>query len=120
MTTIKHVLDKVAGIVGAELAKHLSDESALTGVQTESRLGPDGEDYIHVNIILSDGYPELDVLKVSGLTAATGGDWRTGWPLASVGFWRSCRVPRTAIGLRCCPGDGWWKERWPGWAGADG
>lgn len=65
MTTTDQTLDKVAEIVRAELPKHLiSDESAIVGVQALSFIGSDGEDFIDVNVILSDDYPQLDIPKV--------------------------------------------------------
>ena len=64
MTTTAHILRQAERIVRTELPKHLSDSFVVDDVQAESLPGPDDEDYIHVNVILEDGHPEVDVPKV--------------------------------------------------------
>ena len=72
MTTTDQTLDKVAEIVRAELPKHLVfDESAIVGVQGRSFIGSDSEDFIDVNVILSDDYPQLDIPKVVDFIGVT-------------------------------------------------
>ena len=57
----EETLTKAIRIVQTELPKHLSDSFVVDDVQAESLPGPDDEDYIHVNVILEDGHPEIDV-----------------------------------------------------------
>lgn len=64
MDTVKQVLYKVTGIVEVELAKYLSDENAVADIQAENLPGPDGEDYIHVNVVLRNDYAGPDAQKV--------------------------------------------------------
>ena len=65
MTATNHVLDKVAEIVRTELPKRLlPGESNIVAVQPRGFVGSDGEDFIDVNVILTDDCPELDIPKV--------------------------------------------------------
>lgn len=64
MTMSEHILHEAARIVRTGLPRYLSVEFVVSDVRTESRPGPDGEDYIHVNVILEDGHPGLDFRKV--------------------------------------------------------
>ena len=51
-------------IVRAELPKHLSNQFVVDDVRAESLPGPDDEDYIHVNVIMEDGHPEMDIPRL--------------------------------------------------------
>ena len=61
--------------------------------------------------------PRLRLIWADGGYRGQLADWiysLFGWALEIV------PRPKTLISLRCCPGAGWWKGRWPGWAGAGG
>ena len=64
MTMSEHILQEAARIVRTGLPRYLPGEFIVIDVRTESRPGPDGEDYIHVHVILEDGHPEFDFRKV--------------------------------------------------------
>lgn len=64
MTTSTDILREAARVVREELPKHFAEEFTISDVQAESLPGPYGEDYIHVNVILEDGHPELEAWKV--------------------------------------------------------
>ena len=55
---------KAAQIVRNELPKHFSADFVVSDVEAKSLLGPDEEDYIHVNVILADGHPKLEARKI--------------------------------------------------------
>ena len=62
-------------------------------------------------------FPRLELIWADGGYRGQLADWvasLSGWVLEIV------QRPGTAVPLRCCPGVGWWRERWPGWAGAGG
>ena len=64
MNIIDDKLNKAAQIIRTELPNHLSPDFIISDVQAKSLPGPDEEDYIHVNVILADGHPELEARKV--------------------------------------------------------
>lgn len=64
MSIVDDILNKATQIIRTELPNHLSADFVVSDVQANSLPGPDEEDYIHVNVILADGHPELEVRKV--------------------------------------------------------
>ena len=64
MTTKNDMPQRAARIVKDELPKHWSGGIRVNDVRGEWLPGPDDEDYIHLNIILEDGHPDIDVRKV--------------------------------------------------------
>lgn len=64
MTTKNDMPERAARIVKDELPKHWSGDIKMNDVRGEWLPGPDDEDYIHLNVSLDDGHPEIDVRKV--------------------------------------------------------
>ena len=64
MTTTSDILEQAVSIVKSELPKHWSTDIKMNDVRAEWLLGPDDEEYIHLNVILEDGHPDIDVRKV--------------------------------------------------------
>lgn len=64
MTTTGEMLEAAARIVRNELPEYLPGDLRMNDVRAECLPGPDGEDYIHVNVILEDGHADIDVKRV--------------------------------------------------------
>ena len=60
MATNPQTLEKISGIVKAELPKYLSHEFVIFDVLAQNRPGPEEEDYVHVRVVLEDDHPRLD------------------------------------------------------------
>ena len=60
MTANPETLEKIAGIIRAELPRYLSSDFAINDVKAENRPGPDEEDYVHIWVIFEDDHPRLD------------------------------------------------------------
>ena len=65
MTANPETLEKISGVVRAELPKYLSQEFVIHDVLAQNRPGPDDEDYVHVRVVLEDGHPRLDPRKLT-------------------------------------------------------
>ena len=63
MTANAETLEKIAGIIRAELPKYLSADFTVNDVKAENRLGPDDEDFVHIWVILENDHPRLDPRK---------------------------------------------------------
>ena len=64
MTANVETLEKISGIIRAELPKYLSQEFVIHEVTAQNRPGPDAEDYVHVRVVLEDNHPRLDPRKI--------------------------------------------------------
>ena len=64
MTANPETLEKIAGIIRAELPNYLSDDFIINDVKAENRPGPDEEDFVHIWVILEDNHPRIDPRKV--------------------------------------------------------
>ena len=61
MTTAKpETLERIAGIIKAELPKYLSPDFRVNDVKAENWPGPEAEDFVHVFVILEDDHPKLE------------------------------------------------------------
>ena len=65
MTANPETLEKISGVVRAELPKYLSEEVLIYDVVAQNRPGPDEEDYVHVRVVLEDNHPKLDPRKLN-------------------------------------------------------
>ncbi len=60
MAANPQTLEKISGIVRAELPKYLCHEFVVYDVLVQNRSGPEEEDYVHVRVVLEDDHPRLD------------------------------------------------------------
>lgn len=63
MTANPETLEKIVGIIRAELPNYLSAEFTINDVKAENRTGPDAEDFVYIRVILEDDHPRLDPRK---------------------------------------------------------
>ena len=57
------ILERAKRITWTELPKYLTREFVIDDIEAEILDGPFCEDYMHLNVILEDGHPGLDVRK---------------------------------------------------------